>query len=103
MDKFRDEGAPVQKLRKGYTTGSCAAGAAKAAVYMICTGMPLEWVTIDTPDGSQLTLPVTDCRIEAGIARCSIVKDAGDDPDVTDGIKVFAETCLLDRADVVIE
>jgi cobalt-precorrin-5B (C1)-methyltransferase len=103
MDEFCYESGTGKKLRKGYTTGSCAAGAAKAAVYLLCTGRVLDHVVIDTPGGEPLTLPVTDCRSEGGIASCSIVKDAGDDPDVTDGMKIFAEVSLLDGENVVIE
>jgi cobalt-precorrin-5B (C1)-methyltransferase len=103
MDEFCYEAGTGKKLRKGYTTGSCAAGAAKAAVYLLCAGTAPDHVVIDTPGGYPLNLPVTDCRSEAGLARCSIVKDAGDDPDVTDGMKIFAEASLLDEANVVIE
>jgi cobalt-precorrin-5B (C1)-methyltransferase len=103
MNDFCYEAETGKRLRKGYTTGSCAAGAAKAAVYLLCTGTALDHVVIDTPGGRQLTLPVSDHQIKAGIACCSIVKDAGDDPDVTDGIKIFAEACLLDGKNVMIE
>lgn len=103
MDDFNYEAGTGKKLRKGYTTGSCAAGAAKAAVYLLCTGTALDQVVIDTPGGRQLTLPVSDCRSEGTIASCSIVKDAGDDPDVTDGMKIFAKVCLTEDKKVLIE
>ncbi len=103
MDEFSYEAGTGKKLRKGYTTGSCAAGAAKAAVYLLCTGIPLTQVVIDTPGGQQLTLLVSDCRSEGTIASCSIVKDAGDDPDVTDGMKIFAKVCLTEGKKVLIE
>ncbi len=103
MNDFCYEAGRGKKLRKGYTTGSCAAGAAKAAVYLLCTGTALEQVVIDTPGGGRLTLPVSDCRREGAIASCSIVKDAGDDPDVTDGMKIFAKVCLTEDKQVLIE
>jgi cobalt-precorrin-5B (C1)-methyltransferase len=80
-----------KRLRKGYTTGSCAAAAAKAAVLMLYSGNPISEVSIDTPAGVRLTLPVTDIRITADRVSCSVLKDGGDDPDVTTGLHVCAE------------
>ena len=79
-----------KKLRCGYTTGSCAAAAAGAAARMLLGGERLERITIDTPRGWKLDLPVGDAVIAAGYAGCSITKDAGDDPDATNGIKIYA-------------
>ena len=78
-----------KKLRCGYTTGSCAAGAAKAAAMML-RGEEPDSVEIDTPAGVLLNLVMNSRRMEKDQAVCSIIKDAGDDPDVTDGIEIFA-------------
>jgi cobalt-precorrin-5B (C1)-methyltransferase len=80
-----------RKFRKGYTTGSCAAAASKAAVSMPLSGKPVELIGIDTPAGVRLNLPITDVEFTDGKVRCSIVKDGGDDPDMTSGLKIFAE------------
>lgn len=80
-----------KKLRKGYTTGSCAAAASKAAVLMLLMGEPIDAVDIDTPAGIRLSLPVTDTAFAGESVKCSVVKDGGDDPDMTSGLKVFAE------------
>lgn len=80
-----------KSLRCGYTTGSCAAAASKAAVLMLETGKIVNYIEIDTPAGISLKLPVTSQKISSKKASCSIIKDAGDDPDVTDGIEIFAE------------
>lgn len=80
-----------KRLRKGYTTGACAAGAAKAAVLMLISGNAVERVGIDTPADVRLILPVTDSSILPEKVRCSVVKDGGDDPDVTSGLRIFAE------------
>lgn len=80
-----------KKLRCGYTTGSCAAGAAKAAAYMLITGQMIDTIEIDTPAGVVLTLGVCKPYISADSASCCIVKDAGDDPDVTDHMEIYAE------------
>ncbi len=79
-----------KRLRCGYTTGSCAAAAAKAAAYMLLSGEKLEYIDIDTPAGIKLKLQVCKPCIEEKCASCCIVKDAGDDPDVTDKLEIYA-------------
>lgn len=79
-----------QKMRCGYTTGSCAAGAAKAAAEMLFGGKTVDNVRIMTPKGIVLDLAVKDQKIN-NKASCCIVKDGGDDPDVTDGMRIYAE------------
>lgn len=78
-------------LRCGYTTGSCAAAAAKAAGIMLLGGKPVEQVSITTPKGIPLTLDVLDARLGEDFAACAIRKDSGDDPDVTNGMLVYAQ------------
>ena len=80
-----------KKLRCGYTTGSCALGATIAACEMLYSKEDVSYVKVPTPAGILLTLPVSDIeRYEDGVS-CCIVKDAGDDPDVTDGIAIYAK------------
>ena len=79
-----------KKLRLGYTTGSCAAAAAKAAAWMLLTGRKKETIDLLTPKGLPLTLPVLEIRMTPEEVRCAIHKDSGDDPDVTAGTLVFA-------------
>jgi cobalt-precorrin-5B (C1)-methyltransferase len=79
-----------KRLRCGYTTGACAAAAAKAATTMLLSGDPVTSVTLMTPKGVPLSLDVTDAGIGPGWARCAVIKDAGDDPDITDGLPVYA-------------
>ncbi len=79
-----------KRLRCGYTTGSCAAGAAKAAASMLVTGEIPNRIKIDTPAGIQLELEVLEPSLMPDDASCCIQKDAGDDPDVTDGQKIYA-------------
>ena len=77
-----------QKLRYGYTTGSCAAAAAKAGVLALYDKKQAV-VEIDTPKGWPLFIDVFHQKCKDG-AHCYVIKDAGDDPDVTDGIRVHA-------------
>ncbi|WP_333657426.1 cobalt-precorrin-5B (C(1))-methyltransferase CbiD, partial [Tissierella praeacuta] len=92
-----------KSLRCGYTTGSCAAGAAKAAAIMIETGETVKYVEIDTPANIKLKLEVNNPSIDGKKATCSIIKDAGDDPDNTDGIEIYATLSKRDDGQVIIE
>lgn len=78
-----------KRLRCGYTTGSCAAAAAKAATCMLLTGQNVPSVDLMTPKGIALTLDVVDAVWDGASASCAVRKDAGDDPDVTDGVLVY--------------
>ena len=74
----------------GYTTGSCAAAASKAAAWMLLNGRQIPEVSLMTPKGIRLQLEVLDAQISKAEASCAIKKDAGDDPDVTDGLLIYA-------------
>ena len=78
------------KLRYGYTTGSCAAAAAQAAARMLLTGEKVEEVALETPKGILLHLLIEDIRMNTDEVICAVSKDGGDDPDVTHGILVYA-------------
>ena len=79
-----------KKLRLGYTTGSCAAAAAKAAAWMLLTGQRKERIQLQTPKGITLDLQVCDIRMEPERVSCATEKDSGDDPDVTKGMHITA-------------
>ena len=83
-----------QKMRCGYTTGSCAAAAAKGAAEMLLTGRKVDKVELMTPKGILLRPDIIEPVIENDRASCAVVKDSGDDPDITNGIRVFAEVRL---------
>ncbi|MBO4325981.1 MAG: cobalamin biosynthesis protein CbiD [Clostridia bacterium] len=78
-----------KKLRRGYTTGSCAAAAAKAAAIMLLEHRCLENIHLLTPRGIGLDLKVLDVTAGDEYVSCGIEKDSGDDPDVTNGIVVY--------------
>lgn len=78
------------KLRYGYTTGSCAAAAAQAAARMLLTGEKVEEVALETPKGILIHLLIEDIRMNPDEVICAVRKDGGDDPDVTHGILVYA-------------
>ena len=92
-----------KKLRLGYTTGSCAAAAAKAAAVMLLTGRRLETVALLTPKGIRLELEVREVETGPGYVSCAIAKDAGDDPDVTNGALIFARVSRREEPGIVID
>ena len=88
LDRYISKGG--QKLRLGYTTGSCAAGAAKAAAQKLISGIFPDKVSLMTPKGIGLELDILDKTGGEGYACCAVEKDGGDDPDITSGIYVYA-------------
>ena len=72
-------------LRTGWTTGSCSTAAAKAALTALVTGRHVDEVVITLPSGKQVAFAVADCALAGDTATAVVIKDAGDDPDVTHG------------------
>jgi cobalt-precorrin-5B (C1)-methyltransferase len=90
----RDQTAP---LRRGWTTGACAAAASRAAFAALLTGRFPDPVTIRLPGGQTPSFPLALAEQANGTARAGIVKDAGDDPDVTHGALIIAELAWAAR------
>jgi len=110
-----------KKLRSGYTTGACAAAAAKAATMILLSGKSVNRligksqnkqsppihpfthspiyreIEIPFPDGSRHKFKIQDSRFKDGIAAASTIKDAGDDPDVTNGAEIRAEARIINN------
>ncbi|MCQ2408450.1 MAG: cobalt-precorrin-5B (C(1))-methyltransferase CbiD [Oscillospiraceae bacterium] len=99
MNRFIYRG--TKKLRCGYTTGSCAAGAAKAAAKMLLSGETISQITLMTPAGIPLTLDILELRLTDDCASCAIRKDSGDDPDITNGILIYATVCKCESGVVI--
>jgi cobalt-precorrin-5B (C1)-methyltransferase len=79
-----------QRLRTGFTTGTAAAAAAKGAVEFLLHGRLPQEVSVALLTGDRLAIPVHECRPGDGGAACTVIKDAGDDPDVTHGAEIGA-------------
>ena len=92
-----------RRLVCGYTTGSCAAAAAKASAAMLLSGKPLYQVQLLTPKGVLLLLELHQVRVTQDWAECAVRKDAGDDPDVTNGALVFARVSRMEEPGVTID
>ncbi len=85
-----------KKLRCGYTTGSCAAAASKAALIMLLDGVEVRNVKIVTPKGIEYVAEIEDIKRDeaARAVSCAVVKDGGDDPDATNGMKIYARVSV---------
>ncbi len=92
-----------KKLRCGYTTGSCAAAAAKAAALMLFSGCVQREVSLMTPKGILLRLEILDARIENRRASCAVRKDGGDDPDATNGLLIYASAARSETPGILID
>ncbi len=91
----------MKKLRSGYTTGACAAAASKAATLMLVTGVSQEVVEIPFPDGSRVKFRLVQSNFAGNenlVSIAAVIKDAGDDPDVTNGARIEASVCFCRKS-----
>jgi cobalt-precorrin-5B (C1)-methyltransferase len=93
----------ARSLRTGYTTGSCAAAAARAAVTALIGRSLVRKTRITLPDGGAATFPVKRCTFNTLHAECSVIKDAGDDPDSTNGAEIVASATWRDKPGIIIK
>lgn len=89
-------------MKKGFTTGTCAQAASKGAAFMLATKKLLEEVTVKVPSGDELVLKLINQKINNNSASCAIVKDSGDDPDITNGMKIYAKVKFSSKKGVTI-
>lgn len=85
------------KLRTGYTTGTSATAAAKAALLSIINQTKIENVDVKLPKGDFIKIPIHLCQFDKNGAKCSVIKDGGDDPDVTHGAEIVVELSFTDK------
>ena len=98
-------------LAKGYTTGTCAQAATKAAMWMLMTGKPCEKVQVELPQGETLALDI--CEIKFGNGEggkllpeevcCEVKKDSGDDPDITNGVLVYSKVSRNQGTEITLD
>ena len=84
-------------MRYGFTTGSCAAAAAKAAAEMLLSGEEIRQVRLLTPKGIELYLELEEIMRKKSEVSCAVRKYSGDDPDVTNGILVYATVQKVEK------
>lgn len=93
----------VKRMRCGYTTGTCAAAATRAAAEALFSNTRIETVRINTPSGIEVEVDIEGLELGEDYAECSVRKDAGDDPDVTNGMLVYARVERSEKPGVRIE
>lgn len=92
-----------KRLHCGYTTGSCAAAAAKAATWMLLGGEETDSTDLMTPKGILLHLPVEDVSRSEEAVSCAVRKDGGDDPDATHGLLIYARVERIPSPEIILE
>ncbi|WP_326909665.1 cobalt-precorrin-5B (C(1))-methyltransferase CbiD [Sedimentibacter sp. MB31-C6] len=92
-----------KKLRCGYTTGTCATAAAVAAARMIFSGEIVNKVYVQLPNENKVLIEIIDPTFDCQGVSCCVKKDSGDDPDVTDGILIFAKIKLDETGKISID
>ncbi len=92
-----------KKMRFGYTTGTCAAAASKAAVQMLLSGEEIREIPFLTPKGIRLNLEIGHIEKGEDHVSCAVRKDAGDDPDMTDGLEIFSRVRKTGEAKIVLD
>ena len=101
--KKKEEKKDPKNLRTGFTTGACSAAAAKAAAKVLITGKKIESIDTILPNKQEVNFKLERCDFnEDGSATCSIIKDAGDDPDCTDKAELTATVKLLESNEVIL-
>ncbi|MDP2719817.1 MAG: cobalt-precorrin-5B (C(1))-methyltransferase [Dehalococcoidia bacterium] len=93
----------VVKLRTGFSTGACAAAASKAAATAVLTKSTVDFVDINLPSGLTASFKINKCGFKEKEGFASVIKDAGDDPDVTNGAEIVARIEMLKSGGIVIE
>ena len=92
-----------KKQRMGYTTGSCAAAAAKAAAWMLLAEKEITQIRLITPKGIPLELPILEIKRDRDSVSCAVRKDSGDDPDITNGILIYAAVTRKSEPGITID
>mgnify|MGYP001186746534 CR=1 FL=1 len=93
-DNVKKKPKDLSQLREGFTTGACSAAAAKAAARVLLRGEHIDEITSTIPIGKKVTFKLKRCERYDDHAICSILKDAGDDPDCTDKAELIAKVSL---------
>lgn len=101
VDRYKISGG--KKLRCGYTTGSCAAAAAKAAAAMLVSGTTIDHISLKTPKGISLLLEIESVHQTKSEVSCAVRKDGGDDIDATHGLLIGAKVSLNKTGKIVVD
>lgn len=102
---------PQKTLAWGYTTGTCAQAATKAAMKMLLTGVRIEQIEVELPKGRRLKLDIKNIQMQYQnvgekqpvSVSCAVKKDSGDDPDITNGVLVYSKVERTDTGEIVLD
>ena len=90
------------RKRHGYTTGTCAAAASKAAAFMLITGQEIDRTELhwQAAEGKimDVVFPLEKIERQKDFVSCAVQKDAGDDPDITDGLLIYSKVSRLSES-----
>ena len=90
-----------EKLKTGFTTGTCSTASAKAGILAIINQKKIEQVDVTLPKGNSLNNKLKNCEFDLRKSRCSVIKDGGDDPDVTHGAEIIVELLLTEKVNEI--
>ena len=93
----------MAELKSGFTTGTCAAIATKAALKMLFEQQNIASESVMTPKGIEIETVIEDAKLSKLYSSCAVRKDAGDDPDVTNGILVYSKVEFTEGTDIIID
>ena len=88
---------PKGKLRTGFTTGTCATASAKAALLAIIDQKQINEIDVLLPKRDRIKIKINNCKFSKVNAQCSVIKDGGDDPDVTHGAEIIVDLSLTNE------
>ena len=94
---MENDSIPKGNLRTGYTTGTCAAAGSKAGVLAIINQKKTDFIEVTLPKKNTVKIKIVNCQFDEKSAKCSVIKDGGDDPDVTHGAEILTEILLTNK------
>ena len=94
-----EDDKPKGKMRTGFTTGTCATAGAKAALLSIINQEKIDFVNVTLPKKSIIKIKIESCTFNKNTATCTVIKDGGDDPDVTHGAEIITSVTLTKKLD----
>ena len=92
---------PKGNLRTGFTTGTCATASSKAAILAMVNQKSIDKVDVLLPKRDKINIQIKNCKFSKNTAICSVIKDGGDDPDVTHGAEIIVELTLTDNIGII--
>jgi len=92
-----EDDKPKEKMRTGFTTGTCATAGAKAALLSIINQEKIDFVDVTLPKKSLIKIKIENCKFNKNTATCTVIKDGGDDPDVTHGAEIITQVTLTEK------